>query len=439
MKRKDKPKHKRKPGKPTARLEPRPASRRKAWWFLLLGVALGGGILTFGLAGSFWHADQASLKESGGEANVKEKRPQRRQEPSPGSAEPRPVPPEPMPHSADQATSLPETVAELKKAEVRVVERLMGDFPNSSDPIALMGMVHNEQGNTAEAIDCWHRSLELNRNRADVCDALGAVAQRRQEYEEAAVLFRKAAEINPKLFGLHFRLAQVLLDLGKAQEAVEALQEELRVYPQAVESHFLLGRTYLQLKEYENAKSSYQAAVKLQPDHTNAYYGLATACARLGQKQESREYMERFKDLKAGRLEGIIAEAQTADDVTLARQVVATTYARAGQVYHGHGKMPQAEQLWRTAARLDPKNVVCRRNLAQLYEASARSQDALRLCEELRKIDPENARYHLNAGVLYARVNRIHAALSALEQAMKLEPGNLKYRKVYERIRKRLP
>ncbi len=432
-------------------------------WFLIAGASAVAGIVAVSYIRPLWRSHRPSLgtqstaleaavalgetKQEGPQAN-REEFPDtqgNRLGPAPGPSEPTPDVPEPIPvppegaSQADQLlAALPSTVEELKREEIEVVERLMEDLPGSSDPIALMGMVHNEQGNTARAIDCWQRCLKLNPRRADVYDAMGVVAQRKQAYEEAAAHFRKALEIEPTQFGAHFHLAQVLLGTGKAEEAVAALEEGIRIHPQESESYFLLGRTYLQLREYEKAKKNYLAAIKLRPNHTNAHYGLAGTCAKLGQREESRKYLERFKELKAERLDGIIAQAKTPDE-TLLRPVVARTYTSAGRIYRGHGKPAKAEQLWRIAARLDPTDVASRRELAQLYEASNRNQDALRICEQLCDIDPRRAEYYANTGVLYVRVDRIHAALSALEKAMKLEPENTNYRRMYEQIQDALP
>lgn len=359
----------------------------------------------------------------------------------PEPAEPVPVPPGPTSTQPGMDYVPPATIHGLEREAFEVAGRLLKEFPDHTDPIGLMGTLHNHLGNTAKAMRYWQRCLERNPNRPDIYRAMGRLSLSQGNYEEAAADARKAVEINPRLPGARAILAEAMLGLNRPKEAIAALEEEIRG-PSAPDQddwlggdYCLAGRAYQQLAEHEKARENYQKAIRIQPDCTEAYYGLASVCARLGQADEAREHMKKFKALKAEKLTAHLHRRSQQTDIDWVRRVVASTHTGAGAVYRGHRKLREAEEHWRKAAILDPSDVACRRELALLYQRTGRNKEALEICEQLRKIDPKDASYQFNTGVLHARMNQIGSALVAVRRAMELDPDNAKYRRVYEQIR----
>ena len=312
----------------------------------------------------------------------------------------------------------------LRQEQLEVASRLLADFSNDTNAAFLMGMVYFEQGNVAEAEEYLKKSLEFLPNRADACDHLGRIALLKGQYERALMLFRRALENDPATSGIHFRIAKAHVFLGNFKEAVLELQKDIEIFPDSSESYFLLGETYQQLKEYQKAKENFETVIRIRPDYAKAYYGLATMCARLGLRDESRESQQKFKqfeaeDRKAGR-----HWRQVLDPLMVTRRSVAHTHTHIERVYHNHGYSDKSEQLWMKAAVLDSNNVDCRFHLAPLYLQNRKLPDALRLYEQITKIDPNN-------GVAYFFIGNINARINLFDNAEKA------YRKVIEVASKR--
>ena len=341
------------------------------------------------------------------------------------------------PAVADAESPLHAEINSLREEAIGVVESLKEDFPASSDPLVLLGNLHNGLGNSAEAVRCWQQSLEMDPGRADAYRGLGSIAMRRGEHQQALDFWRKALEIKPRMTAVRTFSARALMALGRHEEAVEALKKDIGISPGASTSYFELGQAYRQLKEFQKAKRNYLTALRLQPDYTNACYALAVVCQRLGENDESGAYMERFKKLKAE--DRLVDEDQRSvyDDAASARRSVAQTLTEAGQVYFGHGRTRQAEQHWQKAARLDPKNTSCRMQLVNVYMQENRDREALDICQELSRIDPEDPTTYLNIGVLNARLNRFDAALAAIQRAAALDPGNPQHERARRLIQQR--
>jgi len=218
--------------------------------------------------------------------------------------------------------------------------------------------------------------------------------------------------------------------MGKPDEALAALVREIKISPGVCINHILLGQTHLQRKEYDKAKDAYARAVDIQPREslgyyglvTTAYYGLATACARLGEKDKAENYTEEFKKLRAEEDKLISRQRRAIGRRVYEAEILAKTLTDAGLVYHGHKQFLKAEKQWKRAAVLDPANTLCRQQLADMYTRAGRPREALEVCEQLVKSDPKNATYALMEGVLLARLKRFDAAEKAMRIVIELAP-----------------
>jgi Flp pilus assembly protein TadD len=210
--------------------------------------------------------------------------------------------------------------------------------------------------------------------------------------------------------------------LGKPAQAVPELEQELHIAPKAYLDFFILGQAYLQLNAYGKAKQSYEKAAQLQPDDWHAYYGLADACEKLGESEQAEGYRETFQRLKSAELEDFYRGLRAHDDLAAVGQRVSEVHCRAGRAYCDAADFRKAEQHWRRAAAIAPKDTACRLELAALYQHTNQDQEALRVYEQLREIEPASADYQLNAGVAAARLRRFDAAETAFRQAIQLAP-----------------
>ena len=146
------------------------------------------------------------------------------------------------------------------------------------------------------------------------------------KWDRAAADYQKILDQNPRYPGIHFRLARLLLsrpDPGPdfRDQAKKHLQQELEIDPAnagaeyvsgelarqtedfaGAEQHFTrattlepsfgdayvgLGMSRVAQKKYQEAIAPLEAAVKLEPGNPVAHYGLGTAYARTGRKEDA--------------------------------------------------------------------------------------------------------------------------------------------------------
>jgi len=358
----------------------------------------------------------------------------RRPQPSTQPAESRPVAPEPdvaVPESdtADQpaAHSAPALTEEeqdraLRREQIEAVRALATAFPRDASAVFLLGMAYYEQGNSIEAAKHFEQSLQIDPRRADACDYLGRIAFRTGDYEKSLGLSRKAAEMAPRLGGVHYRIAKVLVQMGRADEAIPQLQKDLKAPADTGRTYQLLGESWFQLKQYEKARQSYEAAVRVNPDLAKAYYGLATTCARLKLPKKSKEYQQKFKQLEAAGQAAGRHWRHTYDPLKLTRESTAHTHTDVGRVYLAHGSARDAERFWRRAAEIDANNVDCRFHLASLRQRQGRLSAAIELYGQIIESDPNSGVAFLLRGNVRLRQVQFDEAERDFKQVIEVSP-----------------
>jgi|SRR5882672_2933663 len=109
--------------------------------------------------------------------------------------------------------------------------------------------------------------------------------------------YRKALEIDPKIPGVHYELAQAILesapsDSGVQAEAERELEASLTMEGNSARVQCELGRIALLKSDTEKAHEHYLSAFKLAPGDTEAQLGLGRVLMTMEKPQEAKKYLE---------------------------------------------------------------------------------------------------------------------------------------------------
>jgi protein O-GlcNAc transferase len=310
----------------------------------------------------------------------------------------------------------------LRQEQIDVVRRLVAEFPASANALFLLAMAYQEQGNSDEAARVLRQCLEREPERADAYDQLGRIAQQEGEHDKAVTYFEQARQYDPKMAGISYRLGNAYKALGQPDEAIDAMTRNATLFPDAPESFLALGELHLQKQEYDAALKHYEAALARDPNLAKAYYGLATAAARLGHREQANAYRQRFKEVEEKQRERARESRATYDPLGLTRASVAHTHTDVGRVLQVNEQMPLAEQLWQRAAQLDPNNVTCRFNLADYYLRADRLDEALPWYARVLACQPDNGVAYFFIGHIYEKQDKKAAAQQAYEKVIEVSP-----------------
>ena len=127
------------------------------------------------------------------------------------------------------------------------------------------------------------------------------------QFEEAAVEYEKALELEPENVDVMSNLGVTYYRLGKLDEAVEVYNKAIVIAPEDADIRSNLAAAYVQKQgpdggtEYLNmALEQYQKAIELAPDLAEAHYGAGTVYALLNQIDEAIQEFETFQELDTG-------------------------------------------------------------------------------------------------------------------------------------------
>jgi tetratricopeptide (TPR) repeat protein len=301
-------------------------------------------------------------------------------------------------------------------------QKLVDSLPHRPESHAVAALVYNRHGRTEEAVACWEKALQRNASFAAAYCGLGIVAADKGDYAEAVPLLRKAVALDPRESQSQSLLVDVLLRQGKAEEAKQAALDFVNHFPEAGESHYWLGQVYLDQGQFELARRSHERAIQIDVNYTQAYYSLATACARLKDREQARAYRERFAELKERDLEKDRSQSRTYRDLPEQRELAASYHVAAGNVQAAFGDPRMAEAHWLRGAQIAPDHPPCREALVKFYQQRNRPLDALEQLEDLLAAAPDQPAYLTQRGKLLADLGQWDAAERAWRKVIANAP-----------------
>lgn len=209
---------------------------------------------------------------------------------------------------------------------------LQGSFTKLTDTklrtqvgMELIGLYHQE-GNSEHAVAVVQKLVELNPDDADILyvaqrlyreladDTLNklavlapgsarmqqVIAQRlinAGDLKGAIEHYRKALEISPRLPGVHYELAQAIVESAQSDsaaqdEAQKELEAAIAAEGDSARVQCELGKIALLRSNSEQAQAHYARAFALAPNDTEAQLGLGRTLMTMERVPEARKYLE---------------------------------------------------------------------------------------------------------------------------------------------------
>jgi tetratricopeptide (TPR) repeat protein len=231
------------------------------------------------------------------------------------------------------------------------------------------------------------------------------------KYQDAALLFARASEIEPDDTALRYKAkflsGRLLVENHRYAEALSALREAIAIDPDAAYSYNALGIAYLDQQSWNDAITNFKAASERAEKWVYPRYNLArvyTAQKRYREaEQEFKKAIEIGSDLglKYGYLHynlGVLYlfQGRTADAEQQFRRSIelkpddAVSYHNLGLVFERKRDQARAQEYFEKAANLDAKLIEPRLKLADIYKGQHRDDQQGRMLEEAAGADPLN-------------------------------------------------
>jgi tetratricopeptide (TPR) repeat protein len=155
--------------------------------------------------------------------------------------------------------------------------------------------------------------------------------------EDAAAVYRKILEENPKVPGIHYRLGQIDLAIagesGPLDDAKSEFAKELEVDPTNASAEFILGELARRSGNWNTAIQHFSHATKLDAGFSEAFLALGMSLASAGKYTEAQpplqSYVKMQPDDPAGHYQLALAYSHTGNAEGAKREMALQAEAAA--------------------------------------------------------------------------------------------------------------
>jgi tetratricopeptide (TPR) repeat protein/ADP-heptose:LPS heptosyltransferase len=201
--------------------------------------------------------------------------------------------------------------------------QILREEPDYIEVTYLLGLLANQTGRPAEAVERINRYLEVRPDDAQAVSILGLCYFDLQEYAKAAALFSRSMGKNihsmQNLAKAQFQLKDYAAaretlknvlrhlnndvdtmigigicnkELGDHEAALGILEQAIVTEPRRAEAHFFYGNVLRDLKDFQGAIEAYDTAITLKPTYLEAYANCASTLKDLGLALEAMAFYE---------------------------------------------------------------------------------------------------------------------------------------------------
>jgi protein O-GlcNAc transferase len=170
--------------------------------------------------------------------------------------------------------------------------------PSHFDSLHLLGVIHYQRGEHAEALRQIDAALKVNPHVAAAHNNRGGALKDLGRLEEALASYDRAIALKPDYVDAFYNRGNVLKDLGRLDDVVASYDKAIALKPDYVEAFNNRGSALKELERHDEALASYDRAVALRPNYAEAVYNRANLLTELKRYEEAVASCERAIALK---------------------------------------------------------------------------------------------------------------------------------------------
>jgi predicted O-linked N-acetylglucosamine transferase (SPINDLY family) len=294
---------------------------------------------------------------------------------------------------------------------------------------------HHQSGRLEEAATLYSKILEADPRHADANHLLGVIAFQLGRNEVAVDLIGIAIAANRSNPAFHSNLGNALNGMGRLDDALAAYDRALRLRPDYADAHYNRGNVLRDMGRLDDALSACDTALRLRPDYADASYSRGNVLRDMGRLDDALtaydgalrlrpDYTEAYNNrgnalLSMGRLDDALAAY---DGALRLRPDYADAHYNRGNVLQDMARLDDALAAYDTALRLRPDLAETHNNRGNTLREMGRLDDALAAYDSALRLRPDYADAHNNRGNALFGMGRLGDALAAYDTALHLRP-----------------
>ncbi|MGD9538126.1 MAG: tetratricopeptide repeat protein [Alphaproteobacteria bacterium] len=313
--------------------------------------------------------------------------------------------------------------------------RLIEAAPGQAHPLMLLGLIHLNRNDAAEALWLIDASLRIEPAQPAALNNRGNALQALGRFAEAVASYDRAIACRSDYAHAFNNRGNALLKLGRRDEALASYDQAIALKPDHAEAFYNRGNLLHELGRHEEAAASCDQAIALRPDHAQAHYNRGNALRELGRYEEALASYDRAialapRDAQALYNRGIVlqelerheeAVADYGRAIAVAAGYVDAFYNR-GNALHELGRDEEAVASYDRAIALKPDHTRAFNNRGNALDALGRYEEAVASYDQAIALEPGYARAFYNRGKTLQNLCRYEAAIASYERATAIKP-----------------
>lgn len=224
-----------------------------------------------------------------------------------------------------------------------------------------------------------------------------------RDWEQAAVAFQAAVELEPDNALFLGNLGAALGELGQFDQAITVLEKALELEPNDAKAHSNLCFVYQLQGQLELALSECETALALDDEDADTYNVLGTIYVKRGDPDAAIAQLQRAIQLEP--------EHDWAHN-------------NLGRAYSDLGRLDEALAELREAIRITPDRAISFYNLGLTLARQELYEQAVPEYQKALELDPNLTGVHKDLGVIYLNLGQAEQAIASFETYLQLEPND---------------
>lgn len=299
-----------------------------------------------------------------------------------------------------------------------------------------------------ELENIWKQKIAQNPNDAEAHANLGAVYQKKNNFNEALTEYEKAEALNPSNVTTRLNIGTLYQAKKEYETAIAAYDTIIAVNPNHLQAYLYKAQCYKELGNKDAALQNYKLALNLDPANQALKDEVYSMYETTMSQDEKIDYLKQqlekdganpiatykyaYESHKLGKLAEAIKYYQLTINLDTKNQ---DAYINLAQAYQQQGDFTQAKSVLTKAKELFPQNTLIPKqiasieaqNISTLYSKASelfnqkKYQEAIALYE---KITPPTAESLLSIGACYQSLNDNSNAAKFYEKSFAVDTQN---------------
>jgi len=290
----------------------------------------------------------------------------------------------------------------------------MGNDSGQAEIYEKLGDKLQEKGEFEEAAIAFYRASQINSKVSWYFHKLGDVLLKQEKWHEATEAYHRAIELNPDFSWSYHNLGDAALKQEQWNEAAAAYRKAIELNPNFCWSYNNLGNALLKIKDWEDAIAAYFHAVAIDPNLPGIYEKFGEAL-----QQRSQLDLEQKVNCEA------VFEQQEKSNYHYLLHLAAPDpqlYLQLGDALAKHGQLEGAIIFYQAMLEIQPDDVEISEKLEQVLSKKNALNLELASCRRILKENPDFCWSYYNLGVALTRQNKWDEAVDAFLRTIELYP-----------------